>query len=54
MLAANLSWTIIPSGIGGLVLLLRTVLENRTLREELEGYSEYARHVRYCLSPGLW
>jgi protein-S-isoprenylcysteine O-methyltransferase Ste14 len=30
------------------------VLEDRTLQEELEGYSEYVRRVRYRLIPGLW
>lgn len=32
----------------------RAVLEEGTLREELEGYADYARRVRYRLVPGLW
>ncbi|HOR01176.1 MAG TPA: isoprenylcysteine carboxylmethyltransferase family protein [Anaerolineae bacterium] len=44
----------IPSGIGAILLLLRTVLEDRTLQVELAGYAEYARAVRYRLLPGIW
>jgi protein-S-isoprenylcysteine O-methyltransferase Ste14 len=36
------------------VLVVRTALEDRTLRAELEGYEAYARRVRYRLVPGLW
>jgi protein-S-isoprenylcysteine O-methyltransferase Ste14 len=34
--------------------ILRTVLEDRTLRQELPGYDDYAKAVRYRLVPGLW
>ena len=34
--------------------VLRTALEDRTLRNELEGYEEYTRRVRYRLVPGVW
>jgi protein-S-isoprenylcysteine O-methyltransferase Ste14 len=37
-----------------LVLAARTALEDRTLREELDGYAEYARKVRFRLLPGVW
>ena len=33
---------------------LRTVLEDRTLHNELEGYADYARQVKYRLVPPLW
>jgi len=33
---------------------LRTALEDRTLRRELDGYAEYARRVRWRLVPGVW
>jgi protein-S-isoprenylcysteine O-methyltransferase Ste14 len=36
------------------VTILRTALEDRTLRRELDGYSDYAGRVRYRLAPGLW
>jgi protein-S-isoprenylcysteine O-methyltransferase Ste14 len=42
----------------GLVLVLpvlrRAALEDRVLREELEGYAAYARQVRYRMVPGMW
>lgn len=37
---------------GGYVL--RTVLEDQVLQEELTGYSEYGRKVSYLLFPGVW
>jgi protein-S-isoprenylcysteine O-methyltransferase Ste14 len=36
------------------ILVVRTVLEDRTLRRELPGYVEYAGRVRYRLLPGIW
>lgn len=47
-------WALIPSLLGICALLMRTSLEDRTLREELPGYQDYARRVRYRLLPGLW
>lgn len=47
-------WAFLPAGLTVLLVLVRTVLEDRTLREELEGYSEYAERVRYRLLPGIW
>jgi protein-S-isoprenylcysteine O-methyltransferase Ste14 len=35
-------------------LAVRVVIEERTLREELEGYDEYMAKVRYRLIPGIW
>ncbi len=44
--------------LGGLVLAamiaLRSVLEERTLREELPGYDAYLERVRYRLIPYVW
>ena len=34
--------------------LRRTVLEDRILHEQLEGYAAYAQKVRYRLFPGVW
>ena len=48
------SWAFIPCCLLVLVLIVRTVLEDRTLRAELAGYGEYAQYVRYRLLPGLW
>jgi protein-S-isoprenylcysteine O-methyltransferase Ste14 len=35
-------------------MVLRTVLEDRTLQAELPGYREYAQEIRYRLVPGVW
>jgi len=45
---------LLPAGMAVLLLIIRTVLEDRTLQRELTGYSEYARQVHYRLIPGLW
>ena len=42
------------SGLTTLLLIVRTALEDRTLRAELTGYVDYARQVRYRLLPGIW
>ena len=34
--------------------ILRTSLEDRFLQDELEGYRDYAKRVRYRLLPGIW
>ena len=44
----------IPVGIYVILMIIRTWLEDRTLQEELDGYSEYATRVRYRLFPGIW
>ncbi len=45
---------LIPAGIAGLVLIIRTWLEDKTLHSELNGYVEYAERVKYRLFPGIW
>ncbi len=44
--------------VAALVLIcaigIRAVLEERTLRQELEGYETYMAQVRYRLIPYLW
>ena len=47
-------WALIPGGLGALLLIIRTALEDRTLQNELDGYKEYAAQVRYRLLPGVW
>ncbi len=47
-------WAFAPAGATAAVLLLRTVLEDHTLRDELDSYTDYARRVRYKLIPALW
>lgn len=41
-------------GFNVLLILLRTSLKGRTLPDELNGYADYARQVRYRLLPGIW
>jgi protein-S-isoprenylcysteine O-methyltransferase Ste14 len=40
--------------LGMLGILVRTSLEDKTLQQELSGYAEYAREVRYRLVPHVW
>jgi protein-S-isoprenylcysteine O-methyltransferase Ste14 len=35
-------------------LIVRIFIEERTLREGLSGYADYAKRVRYRLIPGVW
>lgn len=49
------SWPAVCVGLSGVaVLIVRTALEDRTLREELAGYEEYAGRVRWRLVPRVW
>jgi protein-S-isoprenylcysteine O-methyltransferase Ste14 len=47
-------WALIPAVTTVIVSLIRTVLEDNTLKRELEGYSQYAERVCYRLIPGIW
>lgn len=47
-------WSLIPAGILSFVFIIRTTLEDKTLQEELPGYSEYAKKTRYRLIPFIW
>ena len=47
-------WALIPAGLMLGPMIVRTALEDRTLREGLEGYREYAQQVCYRLMPGVW
>ncbi|MFB0502895.1 MAG: isoprenylcysteine carboxylmethyltransferase family protein, partial [Candidatus Bathyarchaeia archaeon] len=44
----------IPAAAYLLLTVIRTSLEDKTLHDELNGYSEYAKRVRYRLLPRLW
>jgi protein-S-isoprenylcysteine O-methyltransferase Ste14 len=49
------SWlAFIPALISTAILIIRTFLEDRTLRKELSGYEDYARQVPFKLFPGIW
>ena len=47
-------WALIPGGIDGLLFIIRTGLEDKTLQAELPGYDEYVQQTRYRLLPGIW
>ena len=54
VLALGSNWTLLPVAAGVAVAVVRTVLEDRTLQEELPGYRDYARRVPYRLVPGVF
>ena len=47
-------WALIPGGLSVMLYVVRTYLEDKTLREELPGYQSYAQQTRYRLLPGIW
>ncbi len=48
------SWAFIPALLSVVGVVIRTVLEDRTLQAELSGYPQYAARVRFRLIPGVW
>ena len=54
VLALGSVWTLIPAAVATIITVVRTVLEDQTLQEELPGYREYAQRVRYRLIPGIY
>jgi len=53
-LALGSYWALIPGAATCALLVVRTALEDGTLRVELDGYADYADRVRYRLAPGIW
>ena len=53
-LALGSWWAALPHALIVVLFVRRTALEDRMLREELEGYADYAARVRYRLIPGIW
>ena len=47
-------WGLIPAAVVVVGILVRTIVEDRVLLAQLEGYPEYARRVRFRLLPGVW
>jgi protein-S-isoprenylcysteine O-methyltransferase Ste14 len=47
-------YALIPAGMIAGLFVLRTSLEDQTLRKELPGYSEYASKTRWKLVPKMW
>ena len=54
VLAFGSVWTIIPVIVALIIAVIRTALEDNTLQEELPGYTDYVRRVRYRLIPGVF
>ena len=54
VLALGSVWTLIPAVVASIIAVIRTVLEDRTLQEELPGYRDYSRRVRYRLITGIY
>ena len=47
-------WSVIPVMASIILLLIRTELEDRTLRSALEGYEQYAQKSKYKILPFIW
>jgi protein-S-isoprenylcysteine O-methyltransferase Ste14 len=47
-------WGLVPSAMIAIMLIIRTLLEDRTLKKELPGYKEYTKTTRYRLIPLIW
>ena len=47
-------WALVFAIPAGVLMIIRTSLEDRLLQEELPGYMEYTHEVRYRLIPGVW
>jgi protein-S-isoprenylcysteine O-methyltransferase Ste14 len=54
VLAFGSVWTIVPVMVALIIAVIRTTLEDKTLQEELPGYKDYVRRVRYRLIPGVF
>ncbi len=48
------AYALIPAAAIAVLFFFRTHYEDRTLLEELEGYAEYAKKVKYKLIPWVW
>ena len=53
-LALGSLFAFLPVTMYTVFMMLRTYLEDRTLMEELEGYTEYSEKTRHRLFPILW
>ncbi len=47
-------WAFVPVAALCVTIVVRTALEDRTLRRELAGFAEYAQRTRSRLVPGVW
>jgi len=54
VLALGSLWTLVPALVALIITVIRTELEDQTLYEELPGYQEYVKRVRYRLIPSIY
>jgi len=54
VLALGSVWTLIPAAVALIITVIRTILEDQTLQEELPGYRDYSGRVHYRLIPGIY
>lgn len=54
VLALASVWTLVPAAVASVIAVIRTLLEDRTLQDELPGYRDYAGRVRYRLIPWIY
>ena len=47
-------FSLIPCAIIIIIIIFRTIREDKMLHEQLEGYKEYSQQTRYKLVPGIW
>ena len=47
-------WAMLSVAALFFLLLRRVVIEDRFLKENLDGYTDYSQRVRYRLLPGIW
>lgn len=53
-LALGSLYGLVPTFFIICMLIIRTYLEDKTLKKELTGYLEYSKNVKYRLIPGIW
>ena len=47
-------WAFVPASLGAVLLIVRTLLEDRFLKEHLPGYVDYATRTRWRLIPRVF
>jgi len=53
-LALGSYYALIPAVLVDVFIVIRTILEDKTLQKELGGYVEYVKKTPYRLLPGVW
>ena len=48
------AWALLMTALIALLFIWRTSREDQTLRQELPGYEEFTKRIRYRLLPGVW